>query len=153
MSSPLTVLQPGLALVGWTFVMQAWMHATRLPAMSKYKVNVRPNMTKEDMNVIPPSIRWKGDNYNHLHEQPTLFYAVIGALAITSLNNKQGATLGNADLDMGLEVGLAWTYVGLRVVHSLVQSTANPIMVRFGIFLLSSASLLGMTARAMSYVF
>ena len=58
-------------------------YATRLPAMSKYNVSTQPDKVKEDLNVkLPPSIRWKADNYNHLHEQPTVFYAVALSLAI-----------------------------------------------------------------------
>jgi MAPEG family len=47
-------------------------------------------------------VRWKADNYNNLMEQPTLFYAVTLALAL----------LGAGE---GLNTGLAWLYVGLRV--------------------------------------
>ena len=79
--------------------------------------------------------RWKADNYNHLMEQPTQFYAIMFALIHLKANDN-------------LTVGLAWGYVGLRVVHSLVQSISNPIMVRFQIFALSSVALLGLTARA-----
>jgi hypothetical protein len=74
------------------------------------------------------------DNYNHLHEQPTLFYAL--ALA---------AQLGGAA--DALNVGLAWTYVGVRVVHSLVQATKNVIPLRFAVFTLGSFALLALCVR------
>jgi hypothetical protein len=85
--------------------------------------------------ALPADVRWPADNYNHLHEQPTQFYAISLALAL----------LG-ADDD--LNVKLAWGYVGIRVVHSLVHAVANPIMVRFFLFVLSSATLAGLTARS-----
>jgi hypothetical protein len=95
-----------------------------------------PEHTKEDMNAqIPRTWQFPADNYNHLHEQPTTFYAT--ALALTLMGVKDRTT-----------VAVAWTYVGLRIVHSLVQSTKNPIPTRFGIFLASSATLLGLTAKA-----
>ncbi|MBT7795570.1 MAG: MAPEG family protein, partial [Gammaproteobacteria bacterium] len=68
------------------------------------------------------------DNYNHLMEQPTIFYATVIVLAITGL-------------DTQFNVYLAWFYTGSRVVHSIVQSTSNPVMVRFVIFAASSIAL------------
>ena len=84
--------------------------------------------------ALPADVKWPADNYNHLLEQPTQFYAVALSLALIG-----------ADDD--LNVKLAWGYVGVRVVHSLVQSVANPIMKRFSVFLASSAVLAALTAR------
>jgi hypothetical protein len=89
----------------------------------------------EQMSTLPAEVRWKADNYNHLMEQPTLFYAT--ALALAASGN---ATAGAATL--------AWAYVGLRVAHSLVQATWNKIEVRFSLFFLSSLALLGLIAHA-----
>ncbi|EMC97905.1 hypothetical protein BAUCODRAFT_120826 [Baudoinia panamericana UAMH 10762] len=133
-SQPL--LGPLVGLVGWTFVMEGWMYLYRLPAMSKYNVDASPGMTKEHLNAkIPRHLQYPADNFNHLMEQPTQFYAIV--LALNQLGVRDSLT-----------VQLAWTYVGLRIVHSLVQSTTNHILIRFSIFLTSSAVLLGMTAQA-----
>ncbi|KAK5118937.1 hypothetical protein LTR62_000148 [Meristemomyces frigidus] len=130
------LLGPLVGLVSWTFVMETWMYALRLPAMEKYKVDVHPGMTKGDMNSkLPASVRWPADNYDHLHEQPTVFYAIIFALD----------RLGMQDT---LTVRLAWTYVALRIVHSLVQASTNAIMVRFSLFAASSVTLVGLTGLA-----
>jgi hypothetical protein len=91
-------------------------------------------------NALPHDARWPADNYNHLLEQPTQFYAVALALAL----------LG-ADDD--LNVKLAWGYVGIRVAHSLVQAITNRIPVRFSLFALSSVALAGLTGRAAQLVF
>ncbi|KAK5138754.1 hypothetical protein LTR04_004232 [Oleoguttula sp. CCFEE 6159] len=137
------LLAPVVALNIWTFVMEGWMYATRIPAVSKYNVKVDSNDTSAQFNAqIPPHVRWKADNYNHLLEQPTQFYAVMVVLALLGR--------GNA---MALERKLAWGYVGLRVVHSLVQAIGNKIMVRFSVFAGSSAVLAGLTARAAMLVF
>jgi hypothetical protein len=77
------------------------------------------------MSCCPRNVQWKAQNYNHLHEAPTVFYAVALALALLGAGN-------------GLNATLAWAYVGLRVVHSLVQATVNKVMLRFLIFALSS---------------
>ena len=129
------MLLPVVALVLWTFVIWAWMYATRLPAMRAARMRPDPMAPRgEQMAQLPAEVRWKADNYNHLMEQPTLFYAVClaGALA-----GKAGA----------VDLRLAWAYVGLRVVHSLVQALGNKIEVRFALFLLSSLVLLAQTVR------
>jgi hypothetical protein len=89
----------------------------------------------EQMSTLPAEVRWKADNYNHLMEQPTLFYAV--ALSLALLDRGAGANLA-----------LAWAYVALRVAHSLVQATWNKIEVRFGLFFLSSLALLVLVFNA-----
>jgi hypothetical protein len=95
-----------------------------------------PRRPPEEFHAqLPPEVRWKADNHNHLMEQPTLFYAVVLTLAFVGA----GA---------GLNAGLAWLYVGLRVVHSLVQATVNAIIVRFAIFMAASVVLLVMSVRA-----
>jgi len=121
--------------------MEVWMYALRIPAISKYGVKIDPVATKEELNAkIPRRLQFPADNYNHLMEQPTQFYAVTLALAM----------LGD---DSSLTFGLAWGYVGLRVVHSLVQATTNPILLRLQIFVSSSLVLLGLTARAAMMIF
>jgi hypothetical protein len=136
-----TILAPVVALVLWTFVMELWLYATRIPAMSKAKVPLDPNRTAAEFSAqLPARVRWKADNYNHLLEQPTLFYAVAMSLAL----------LGAGD---GLNLQLAWAYVGLRILHSLVQALINVILIRFTIFSISSLVLLALTVRVAMMVF
>jgi len=138
-SSP--ILAPVIALVLWTFVMWAWLYATRIPAIRKNGAPLKPDATREEFNaMIPAPVRWKADNYNHLMEQPTLFYAVALTLAVA----------GGGD---GLNLMLAWLYVGVRVLHSLVQATVNIILLRFAIFMVGSLVLLAMAVRAAMIVF
>ena len=139
MSSP--ILQPVVALVLWSMVMWAWLYATRIPAIVGAKLPMDPTMTTADLSArLPPQVRWKADNYNHLMEQPTLFYAVALTLALVG----EGG---------GLNAYLAWGYVGIRVVHSLVQATTNIIMVRFLIFMVGSLVLLALAVQAALAVF
>ncbi len=134
------ILQPVLALVLWTLVMWVWLYATRIPAIRRRRVPLTPTQTKEAFNAqLPAEVRWKADTYNHLLEQPTLFYAVALTLAV----------LGAGD---ATSVSLAWAYVGLRVVHSLVQATVNVILWRFAVFVLGSLVLAALALRAATYV-
>jgi len=136
------ILQPVVALAAWTMVMWVWMYNTRIPAMRAAKVN--PNELSEQGikldNVLPRQVQWKAHNYNHLHEAPTVFYAVAILLAI----------VGQGD---GYNLWLGWLYFGLRVVHSLVQAIANIIVLRFAIFAVSSLVLAVLIFRAASAVF
>ncbi|WP_298302753.1 MAPEG family protein [uncultured Erythrobacter sp.] len=139
------ILAPAIALMIWTMVMWAWMYATRIPAMSKSPDIEAPaslvGSTGADLrSKLPASVNWKADNYNHLHEAPTLFYAVAIVLAI----------LGQGD---GMNAFLAWIYTGLRIAHSLVQVTANRVMVRFVLFALSSVVLIALIVKAAMIVF
>jgi hypothetical protein len=135
------MLAPVIALVIWSAVMWVWMYATRIPAIQQSKMVLDGRAPRgEQMNTLPPEVRWKADNYNHLMEQPTLFYAVAISLAV----------LGDAS---ALSIQLAWAYVGLRVVHSLVQVLVNHILTRFSIFFVSSLVLFALTARAALLVF
>jgi len=139
MQSPL--FAPVIGLVLWSFVIGFWLYFTRISAINKYKIvydPYRPNA--EFLNQLPAKARWKADNYNNLMEQPTLFYAVVLTLAL----------LGEAN---ALNVGLAWLYVALRVVHSLVQAMINTIIVRFSLFMIASVVLLVLTVRAALVVF
>jgi hypothetical protein len=122
-------------------VMWTWMYLTRIPAIQKMRMKLDPNAPRgEQMSQLPASVRWKADNYNHLFEQPTIFYAIALALALM----EQGA---------GINLTLAWLYVGLRVVHSIVQATWNKIEARFGVFFLSSLVLIGLIVNAVRAAF
>jgi hypothetical protein len=139
MHSP--ILAPVVALVLWSFVVLLLLYATRIPAIVKNKIVYDPFQPAEIFQAqLPARARWKADNYNHLMEQPTLFYAVALTLAV----------VGAGD---GTNLALAWTYVALRVVHSLVQVLVNKVMIRFAIFSVSSLILLAMAVRAALAVF
>jgi hypothetical protein len=113
-----SLVPPVLALIGWTFVMWVWLYATRIPAVRALRIDlVAVSRTGAKLD-LPPEVSRVADNYNHLHEQPTLFYA----LALAAEHGAAGD---------GISVALAWTYVALRVIHSLVQATRNVIMIRF----------------------
>ncbi|MEL7454032.1 MAG: MAPEG family protein [Pseudomonadota bacterium] len=138
----LTFLQPVLALVAWTMVMMIWLYAVRIPAMSKAGIDPQEAADpKSDWKTkLPPGTNSSAENYNHLMEQPTVFYALMVFTAMT----------GGISSIMNM---LAWGYVGLRVIHSLIQATINRVVVRFAVFLLSSIILLIMTAIEVFRVF
>jgi hypothetical protein len=131
-----TMMAPVLALIAWTFVMWFWLYATRIPAMRAAGIDPAKIKGSEMTGSLPlpPKVVWVADNYNHLHEQPTVFYA----LCIYS------HLVGVMD---GLNVILAWIYVGLRIAHSFVQATTNFVPARFYIFAAGSLVLMVIAVR------
>ena len=130
------ILQPVITLVLWSMVMWGWLYATRIPAMLTARTRLDPTLPRDVMmGGLPPRVRWKADNYNHLMEQPTVFYATAISLALIGQGN-------------GLYATIAWAYVGLRVAHSLVQVLSNRVMYRFALFMLSGIALAALVLHA-----
>jgi hypothetical protein len=134
------IQQPVLAMALLTTAMAVWMYATRIPAMQKAGIEPNDARDKGALATLPASARWPADNYNHLFEQPTLFYAVALAIAV----------LGHVDT---VHVTCAWVFTGARILHSLVQATVNVIMLRFSIFAVSWIALAVMVVREALLVF
>ena len=141
------ILQPVVVLAAWTMLIWLWMYATRIPAMNRAGID-GVNMTASTGKSLRDDLvakgehkaSWIADNYNHLHEAPTVFYAVAITLAI----------IGWGD---GMNADIAWAYVGLRIAHSLVQALWNRVIVRFALFILSTLCLIALTLHAGMAVF
>ena len=137
------ILQPVVILAAWSLVMWAWMIVVRLPALRAAGIDLG-GMTGDKGSdadrVLPPKTQWPSHNYNHLMEQPTVFYAVALVVALT----------GTGD---GVNAWLAWGYVVLRIAHSIVQATFNKVSIRFALFLLSTLCLMALTLHAAMAVF
>lgn len=127
-----STLAAATALVAWSLLIWIWMYAKRIPAMGKAKINPQDARFPGSLNVLPDDARQAADNYNHLMEQPTIFYAMAIIAYLAGQSNE-------------LTGALAWGYVGLRVLHSLVQVTINVVPIRFLVFALSTLALMGLT--------
>jgi len=134
------ILIPVVALVAWTLIVMAWMVVSRFAEFRRLGVDLdkMPAGSRGvDLDSRPDSApaQWKAHNYNHLMEQPTIFYAIALTLALM-------------DFGGGINYWLAWGYVGLRVIHSLIQCTVNTVKYRFTIFALASLCLFGLAVHA-----
>ena len=133
MSSSTAMLGPVIALVAWSMVMWLWMYATRIPAILSAKMKLDPNAPSGvQMAQLPAAVRWKADNYNHLMEQPTIFYATALTIALLGVDSIASVIFG-------------WAYVVIRVAHSLLQALSNKIPFRFALFVLSNIPLFALT--------
>jgi hypothetical protein len=134
-----SLLQPLAALILWTLVVLAWLYAVRLPAIGG--LGVPPaKLTRADLERLPPRERNVSANYIHLLEQPVLFYAAVLASHLAGLTDE-------------LQAGLAWAYVGLRILHSLIQGTGRSGTIRFFVFIAASLLLIVMAVRLALAVF
>jgi hypothetical protein len=128
------ILGPAAVLVAWSLVVMVWMAASRFSAVraanrDKLRQLSKPGVRGADLEgILPPASNWASHNYTHLVEQPTLFYATVLILALAGAGD-------------GLNLSLAWGYVGLRIAHSLWQIMINTLPVRFVLFGLSSLCL------------
>ena len=107
-----------LTLIIWTFLIFLMMAFGRIRFMSNPQDAAH---SKDYKDQLPAWVNRTADNYNHLFEQPVAFYVVT--LSIALINNFDN-----------LIVQLAWAYVLIRIVHSLVQITINIVLVRFFLF-------------------
>lgn len=135
-ASPL--LGPIVTLVAWTLVMLGWLAVRRGLAVKAAGIDIgkKPGGRGQNLEgVLPDEANWPAHNYAHLMEQPTLFYAIVFALIVM-------------DMDVAINVWLAWGYVAVRIIHSVFQATVNVVKIRFALFLLSTLCLVGLTVHA-----
>lgn len=131
-----SILTPALALISWSVVVLIWLYIERLPPTIKQNIKFDSKMTKEKYHsLLPVSANAVADNYNHLMEQPTIFYALIFYLHATKI-------------DSALQVYLAWAYVITRIIHTFVQARLRIVPVRFLVFMVSSVVLISMVVLA-----
>jgi hypothetical protein len=133
------LILPVLVLVAWSLVVWAWMVTSRVSVMRREKIH--PQKAQRTATFATPGKEmWVADNYNHLMEQPTIFYAAaIGAHLAVEVD--------------AVTIGLAWAYVALRILHTLIQTTANIVMPRFYVFVLSTLVLIAMVAWTLVRMF
>ena len=133
------ILVPVVALVAWTIVVMLWMLGSRAVEFRRLGVtftNIPDGSRGLDLEgKATPQAQWKSHNYNHLMEQPTIFYAIALTLALMGMGS-------------GINYWLAWGYVAFRILHSLVQCTVNIVLYRFSLWFLASFCLLGLTVHA-----
>ncbi|MGJ8669612.1 MAG: MAPEG family protein [Oceanococcus sp.] len=126
------ILLPLAILVLWSIFMLFWTAGVRVPAMIKLRMHPQKYPRTQDLSAaLPANVQWKADNYNHLMEQPTLFYAVVLALAVMG----EGSTVN---------LVLAWAYVVSRIIHSLIHATTNTVIHRFRVFIMGTLILLAL---------
>ena len=138
------ILQPVILMCLLSFIMMIWMYATRIPASKEIEqagINLQDLSHPSKLGgVFPSKVERVADNYNHLFEQPTVFYAIT--FTIWGLNETDS-----------LFILFAWLYFFIRLIHSIFQSTLNLVWIRFGLFMFSWVILALMIFRLSYKVF
>lgn len=134
-------LSPVLVLIIWSLIIWCLMYARRIPAMQAAKISPDSARSPDGdwKTKLPEKTQAAAHNYNHLMEQPTIFYALMFTIFLM-------------DKVTPLALYCAWGYVGLRVLHSLVQVTSNTVIIRFALFSLSTLLLIAMALSTLANV-
>jgi hypothetical protein len=132
MTAQAQIFLPALAMVALTFLVLIVMFRRRVAQMKRDRIHPQTVSTSTTAAARYTDIA-PADNYRNLFEMPVLFYAAILVAAQTGQTGP-------------LVLGLAWTYVAARVVHSAIHCTYNKVMHRFRAFALSFLALLALWA-------
>jgi hypothetical protein len=126
----LDILCPLFALAAWTFLVLLLIPFVRVRSVRRREI--APNDFKYgESQAVPPNVSIPNRNYMNLLELPMLFYVVCVVLYVTA-----GASR--------VALIVAWCYVALRVVHSLIHLTYNHVLHRLAAFTLSNAALVSL---------
>ncbi len=130
------ILLPMFAMIMLTAAVSILLLVSRLPAIIRHFGHLQGAMHSDELRPkLSPRMRFITDNYNHLFEQPVLFYALVAYLHLSD----------TADV---LQVQMAWLYVASRAIHSLIHLTNNNVSARALTFVISMMILIGMILRA-----
>jgi hypothetical protein len=124
---------PMLAMFLWTVAVMLRNMQVRVAAVK------RGELTNKYFELLkgaepPEAVQKTGNHFRNLTEIPPLFYIICLTVMF----------LGRTDVDF---IVLAWSYVALRVGHSLIHLTINKVPPRFFLFAASNIVLLIMWVR------
>jgi hypothetical protein len=135
------ILQPVMAMALLHLFVTVLLYRARIGGMKKYCIHPQKAQdTTKLKDLLPAEVNRVSANYNHLFEQPTLFYAVVGVIAL----------MGHVDM---IHVVCAWIFVALRVVHSGIQISIDYVIARFSVFVLSWLVFAVMIIRESWFIF
>tara|TARA_B100001248_G_scaffold262707_1_gene261266 strand:- start:11887 stop:12327 length:441 start_codon:yes stop_codon:yes gene_type:complete len=125
----LQILYPTFVLVFLTFGVTLAMPLIRFRAVKSEKVDLRYFKYYETRYEVPASVMALSNHYNNLFQMPILFYIVSILIMLTN-------TVDTIFLQ------LAWAYVAMRLLHSIIHLSYNHVMHRLIPFALSTLILL-----------
>jgi hypothetical protein len=125
--SSVAILHPMAALAGLTFIVLLLIPRARFASAARGEVKAK-DFRYGESTAVPGPVSIPNRNLMNLLELPMLFYIVCLGFYVT------------AKVD-ALAVYLAWTFVGLRAVHSIVHLTYNNVFHRLGAYAASAAVL------------
>ena len=129
------ILYPMFGMIALSCFVVILLYASRVPSLIKMWGNLQhAKHADEQRPNLPLKLRYITDNYNHIFEQPTLFYAVVIYIFLMEHSDN-------------IHVFLAWGYVATRMIHTAIQLTTNNVSWRATIFSISSLCLIAMIVK------
>ena len=122
-----------VALAGLTFIVLLLIPAARFGAAARGQVTARDFRYGESANV-PGEVSLPNRNLMNLLELPVLFYVVCLAFYVTATADTRA-------------LHLAWAYVALRALHSLIHLTYNNVFHRLTAYAASNVALIALWVR------
>ena len=127
------------AVLGLWSVLMFFIYAVRLVSTGAKVGDLPAGFRGPDADSeTPDTVKWTRHNYEHLMEQPSLFYAMVIILAV----------VGDTS---AASYYAAWIYTGARILHSVWQMQVNTIPVRFMLFAISTLALLMLCVHAVMF--
>ena len=135
----MAILYPMFGMIALSCIVVILLYATRVPSLIKMWGNLQhAKHADEQRPNLPLKLRYITDNYNHIFEQPTLFYAVVIYIFLMEHTDN-------------IHVFLAWGYVATRMIHTAIQLTTNNVSWRAAIFSISGLCLIAMIVKESLY--
>src|SRR5690242_16838295 len=128
---PIAILWPTFALVAWIFVVWFWMYVERFALMRRQPPSAADFATNAAAARYFEPVEMPAANLRNLLEVPPLYFALVPLLMITHHANH-------------IQVALAWIFVALRVLHSILHIVIRHVPSRFVVYALSCAVLAAM---------
>ncbi len=128
---PFAILWPTFAMVALVFIVWVTLVVQRLGHLKRNPPTAETFADGPSALAYFRPVEMPANNLANLFEMPVLFLALLPLLLLTHHANH-------------IQVALAWGFVALRVVHSLVQIVIKRVPLRFLVYIASCAVLLAM---------
>ncbi len=121
------ILYPMFALAAWTLLVLLLIPVARARSGRRREI-VIDDFKYGESAAVPPRVVIPNRNYMNLLELPMLFYVVCVVLYVTA-----GASTAT--------IAIAWAFVVLRIVHSVIHLTYNRVLHRLAAFSAANVAL------------
>lgn len=129
------IFGPFFVMMSLTLLVWLFMYAKRIRFLNSIDLGPNEITPAKLTEISPPAVANPSDNLKNLFEMPVLFYAMALYLH----------TMGQVDT---VHLVTAWIFVAFRAAHSAVHCTVNVVLVRFGLYAVSSVALWFIVLRA-----
>lgn len=119
------LLQPMVGMMLLTLCVWCYMYFLRNKYVIVNRINPQKISSPEQItSLLPERVNQPSNNLKNLFELPLIFYIICLSATLLGLT------------DVGF-IGLAWCYLGLRVLHSVIHCSFNHVLGRFCVYFLS----------------